>query len=561
MADSAYDIADAFKAIEDELIKSMIRNMARHKAEETKEGYNWEQWQALQLKALEQYKKRNREKFGDRFGELNHRISELIKTMNTDGQMEQEAKVLEAIKKGFKGQRVSKGMTAEFFKTNDRKLNALIKATTDDMKKAEVAVLRMADDQYRKVIYKAQVYANTGAGTYEKAIDMATKDFVAAGLNCVEYSNGARHTLSDYAEMAIRTATKRAYLQGEGTMRQTWGIPTVIMNRRMKACPKCLPFQGKVFIDDVWSGGAADGRSPETGKKYPLLSSAIAAGLYHPRCQDSHTTYFEGISTPPSGKITRKQVEAAEEGEREEAKKQNARRQRAKHKRLAETRLGPENRQEERIREDRWGREADNLRRKADLSTDPLERLFFERQANGMEGISESPEVQRLFRRARFKSGEREIRCVDITKEFLEAAKPGEGSLMIDPNTEIDDQLTTKWLHKLFGGNIHCLCENSSIGKMPDALWDGEYWEYKAPSTIKAIDTRIRKGNRQLEEALLRENRKGERRGIVIDVREIIESRETIIKTISQRAIQRYKGPTTIIVKAEEQLICVMAIK
>ena len=40
------------------------------------------------------------------------------------------------------------------------------------------------------------------------------------------------------------------------------------------ACPKCLPFVGKVLIDDVWSGGdASDGN-------YPLMSSAIAAGLY-----------------------------------------------------------------------------------------------------------------------------------------------------------------------------------------------------------------------------------------------------------------------------------------
>ena len=81
----------------------------------------------------------------------------------------------------------------------------------NDMQSAETAVLRMANDQYRKVIFNAQVYANSGAGTYEKAVDMATKDFLSAGLNCVQYANGARHTLADYADMAIRTASKRAY--------------------------------------------------------------------------------------------------------------------------------------------------------------------------------------------------------------------------------------------------------------------------------------------------------------------------------------------------------------
>lgn len=87
------------------------------------------------------------------------------------------------------------------------------------MIRAETAVLRMANDQYRKIIYNAQVYANTGAGTYEKAVDMATKDFLKSGINCIEYANGSRHTIADYADMAIRTAGKRAYLHGEHTIR------------------------------------------------------------------------------------------------------------------------------------------------------------------------------------------------------------------------------------------------------------------------------------------------------------------------------------------------------
>lgn len=271
-----YDIADAFSAIEDELIDSMIRNMKRHKAEEDVEGIQWEMWQAKQLKALEEYKKRNRKKFGKEFTTINDRIDELIREANKSGSMEQELEILDAIKNGFKGfKRSSNTMQAEFFRVNERKLDALIKATTDDMKKAETAILRMADDQYRQIIFNAQVYANTGAGTYEKAVDMATKDMLMRGLNCVEYSNGARHTLEDYADMAIRTASKRAYLQGEGTMRQSWGISTVIMNKRGNPCPKCLPFCGKVLIDDVWSGGSRkDG-------PYPLMSTAIAAGLYH----------------------------------------------------------------------------------------------------------------------------------------------------------------------------------------------------------------------------------------------------------------------------------------
>ena len=271
-----YDIEKAFRAIEDELIASMIRNLEHHRAEETKEGFNWTQWQVEQIKALERYKAENKKKFKKSFSNINDSIEAMIFAARQAGGTEQEQKILRAIKKGLKASKVSQGTEGAFFKLNTRKLDALIKATKADFITAEHSMLRMSEDIYRQIIFNAQVYANTGAGTYEKAVDMATRDFLKAGINCIEYANGSRHTVKDYARMAIQTASKRAYLTGEGEMRQSWGISTVIMNKRANACPKCLPFVGKVLIDDVWSGGdASDGN-------YPLMSSAIAAGLYHP---------------------------------------------------------------------------------------------------------------------------------------------------------------------------------------------------------------------------------------------------------------------------------------
>lgn len=345
---SDYDIGAAFAAIEDELIASMIRNMKRHKVEEVKEDKQWSMWQAEQLKALEKYRKSNRKKFGKQFSALNGQIEGLIRAARDEGEMSQEIAILNAIKKGFPATKMPSGAAAEFFKLNDRKLDALVKATTHDMQRAETAVLRMADDQYRKVIYNAQVYANSGAGTYEKAVDMATKDYLAAGLNCIEYKNGARHTLADYADMAIRTASKRAYLQGEGVKRQEWGISTVIMNKRGNPCPKCLPWVGKVLIDDVWSGG-----SRKAGK-YPLMSSAIAAGLYHPRCRDSHTTYFEGISTPPDDRFARKELAEIEKQAKREAKEQYADRQADRFGRMARFSLDEDNQEQYRRKEKVW---------------------------------------------------------------------------------------------------------------------------------------------------------------------------------------------------------------
>lgn len=348
MLNTDYDIEKAFRAIEDELIASMMRNLEGHRAEEIEEGYNWTQWQVEQLKALEKYKAQNKKMFSSKFSDINDSIDAMIFAARQEGGTEQEQKILRALKKGLKASKVSQGAEGAFFRLNTRKLNALIKATKSDFNRAEKAMLRMSEDKYRQIIFNAQVYANTGAGTYEKAVDMATKDFLKAGINCIEYANGARHTMKDYAKMAIQTANKRAYLTGEGEMRQSWGISTVIMNKRANACPKCLPFVGKILIDDVWSGGkASDG-------PYPLMSSAMAAGLYHPNCKDVHTTYFPELDEEPDSKFTKEELEQVKEDYKQDQKQQYAGRMVEQFDRLSKYSIDPDNKKVYTARKEQW---------------------------------------------------------------------------------------------------------------------------------------------------------------------------------------------------------------
>lgn len=354
---SDYNIREAFEKIEDELIDSMMRNFSRHRAEETKEGYNWTQWQAEQLKSLEEYRKHNAKKFGKRFKTINSKVEEMIRTAKADGNASQEAEILEAVKDGFKApKKPSAHSTAEFFKVNDRKLDALIKSTTDDLKRAETAVLRMSNDKYRKAIFNAQVAMNTGAVTYEKAVDMACKDMLNAGLNCVEYKNGARHTLSDYADMAVKTANKRAYLRGEGEKRGEWGVSLVVVNSRQGGCPDCAKYIGKVFIDDVYSN------SKKSDGNYPLLSTAIKNGLFHPRCKDSTSTYYEGITT--LGPVTPEEEAEMDRREQLETKQQYAQRQAERFDRRAEYSLDGDNKRIAQTRADEWHDMANTLEEK-----------------------------------------------------------------------------------------------------------------------------------------------------------------------------------------------------
>lgn len=341
-----YDVSRAFERIENELLESMMRNLKKHKAEETELGIEWTQWQAIQLEELQRFKLEAAQKYGLEFKSMNKKIRETIANASLQGASDEELNVLKALEKGYVLKR-ERGLSAGFFQTNQKRLDALMNAVEHDMKTAQTAVLRYANDQYRKIIFQSQVAASSGAITYEKAVDMATSDFLKSGLNCITYSNGAVHNIVSYADMAVRTASKRAYLMGEGQKRQEWGVSTVILNKRFNACPLCMPFEGKVLIDDVWSGGS------EKDGPYPLLSSAMAAGLYHPNCKDKHSTYFEGISSKPESRYYEEKP-VIKERQLIENKLNHAKRQAKSYNRLAKNSLDAENQETYRARATEW---------------------------------------------------------------------------------------------------------------------------------------------------------------------------------------------------------------
>lgn len=284
-----YDIKKVMEEIELQLITSMKRTLWSHKEDERTKGFDWPQWQALKIKQFEDYKKANKEIFNKNTKGLNRYLYKHIKEQFKEGAGRTNK---QAIQSGIIRKEDSQ-LGGSFFGLNNRKLDALIESTKSDMKDVKYATLRMANDQYRQIIYKAQVFANTGAGTVKQAIDMASKDFLARGFNCIEYSNGSRHNIADYCDMAIRTANKRANLMGEGEMRKKLGNPLVYISKHGGACDKCTQWEGRVYIDDVWSGGT------EEDGKYPMLSTAIAGGLFHPRCHHGISTYYEDINGEP----------------------------------------------------------------------------------------------------------------------------------------------------------------------------------------------------------------------------------------------------------------------
>lgn len=292
-------------------------------------GFKWPQWQALKLKQIKDFRKNNKDIFGNYQNNINNYIHKTIKSQFKEGAKKVNK---EAIKAGVLDTN-NASLGGSFFGINDRKIKAMINTVDNDLKDVRMATLRMSNDVYRSTIYKASQMANSGAKTLHQAIDMATRDFLSRGFNCIEYKNGRRVNIADYADMSVRTATKRANLMGEGELRKKLGNPLVYVSKHSTSCDKCAKWQGRVYIDDVWSGGKA-----EDGK-YPLLSTAIAGGLYHNRCMHGQSTYFEDMNEEPE------EIQENEHNKNDEYI-QALRRRRKEYERLAIGSLLPENVQE-----------------------------------------------------------------------------------------------------------------------------------------------------------------------------------------------------------------------
>ena len=313
--------------------------MKRHIGEEFQEEINWTQWQAEMLNGLAQYKYENADKLQEYYSTINDEIEETIRQAYQLGESEQEIELLKAIQEGFKVD-MANTMQGAFFKINEGKLNALIKATTEDMSKAENAILRMTDDVYRQTIFKAQMFYNSGASTLWKAVDMATKDFLSAGINCIQYKNGARVNIASYSEMALRTANKRANLMGSANKRMEYGVHTVKITSHNSACPMCIQWQGKVYYDDVY--GEVTPAERRGLRYYPLLSNAVKGGMFHPNCKNGLSTYYEGINQPPK-EPTKKEIEEMTRRYNLEQRQRECERNIRKYKRLENGSLDADN--------------------------------------------------------------------------------------------------------------------------------------------------------------------------------------------------------------------------
>lgn len=291
------DIAKIFEQIEIRLMESLKRNLHRHKSEESDYGFNWPAWQAEKLRNMENFRRENKKVLDEYSPVIDAETSKLMQEQFAEGEKNVDEIVddLEA---------PSNISDKHFFGVNEQRMNALMTDITQLEKKCETAALRMTDDIYRTVLNRVQLSMSTGSMTLTQAIDDAVKEFLERGINCIQYSDGKRVNIADYVRMALRTTSTRAMLQGEAKRRLELGYDTVMVSQYGGCSETCEPWQGKAYIDDVFTDWAGEtegerGKSNYCGKWFALLSVAIKGGLFHPNCRHTLLTYIDGVTKLP----------------------------------------------------------------------------------------------------------------------------------------------------------------------------------------------------------------------------------------------------------------------
>lgn len=308
------DIARIFEEIELRLIASLKRNLSRHKAEEEKEGFEWSAWQAEKLNNIDNFRKENAQIADEYVDVIDDETRQLMTDQFHEGEHTAEQSVIDVSESGVNVPDVPaqpqppEAPTAipddHFFGVNKPKMDKLMEDVTTLEKTALTAAVRNMDDVYRTTLNKVQLMMGTGSITLNEAIDLATRDFLDKGINCIGYADGRRVNIADYVRMALRTTSTRATLQGAAKRFAELGYDTVLISQYGGCSETCEPYQGKVYIDDVftiWNGERSGdfGKSNYCDKWFMLLSVAIRGGLFHPNCRHTMGQYIEGLTKIP----------------------------------------------------------------------------------------------------------------------------------------------------------------------------------------------------------------------------------------------------------------------
>ena len=190
-------------------------------------------------------------------------------------------------------------------------VEALLGETVDSVQAAHARVLRAVPDIYRRVVQETAGQVLLGTQTRRDVAQSAINRLTARGVTGFVDTAGRGWDLTSYVEMATRTATARAAVDGHTDRLQANGHDLVIVSNAPQECALCRPFEGKIL--------SLTGVPRIDGVRFmTTLDDARRRGLFHPNCRHSTALYIPGVTRPmhdtadPQGDADRQRLRALE---------------------------------------------------------------------------------------------------------------------------------------------------------------------------------------------------------------------------------------------------------
>lgn len=169
-------------------------------------------------------------------------------------------------------------------------LEAITAEATQSLQAVHQRTLRAIPDLYREVIRASAPQVLVGTQTVKQAVQASLDKFAERGITGFTDARGRSWALDSYVEMATRTATARAVVDGHVARLAEKGYSLVMVSDAPQECALCRPFEGKVFA--ITAAGLGEHASM-------TLDQARALGLFHANCRHSTALYQPGITKLP----------------------------------------------------------------------------------------------------------------------------------------------------------------------------------------------------------------------------------------------------------------------
>lgn len=157
----------------------------------------------------------------------------------------------------------------------ERAAQAIRDDVVSSLEDVRFRITRLPDDIYKMIAPHGAIYQVIDQGVSPaQAQAMAWRVFVSEGVTGFTDKSGRNWSLSAYVEMAVRTASARAYNASHLARMRALGVEYFTIPPTGHPCPLCFPWQGKVLTV---------GQIPNPRIRVDAtIAEATLAGLFHP---------------------------------------------------------------------------------------------------------------------------------------------------------------------------------------------------------------------------------------------------------------------------------------